>query len=135
MLNKKYQIMEFKIDTREKFTTITPLQESISANITGALEVLCLEMLQSEIKNVILNFKNIAEMDAKTGEKLVELRMLFFEKNASFVICEMKKDIQQILEKNDLLEPLNITPSESEAWDMVQMEEIEREYLDDDFPG
>ncbi len=127
--------MEFKIDTREKFTTITPLQESISANITGALEVLCLEMLQSEIKNVILNFKNIAEMDAKTGEKLVELRMLFFEKNASFVICEMKKDIQQILEKNDLLEPLNITPSESEAWDMVQMEEIEREYLDDDFPG
>lgn len=127
--------MEFKIDTREKFTTITPLQENLSANITGALDILCREILEGEIKNVILNFINIGEIDAATGEKLVELRILFFEKNASFVICEMKKDIQQILEKNDLLEPLNITPSESEAWDMVQMEEIEREYLDDDFPG
>ncbi len=127
--------MEFKIDTREKFTTITPLQENLSANITGALDVLCREILQGEIKNVILNFINIAEIDVATAEKLVEIRMLFYEQNASFVICELKKDIQQFLEKNDLLEPLNITPSESEAWDIVQMEEIEREYLDDDFPG
>ena len=27
---------------------------------------------------------------------------------------------------------LNITPTESEAWDIVQMEEIERELLDGD---
>jgi hypothetical protein len=33
------------------------------------------------------------------------------------------------LDNNDLLEILNVTPTESEAWDIVQMEEIEREYL------
>jgi len=27
---------------------------------------------------------------------------------------------------------MNVTPSESEAWDIVQMEEIERELLSDD---
>jgi hypothetical protein len=27
---------------------------------------------------------------------------------------------------------MNITPSETEAWDIVQMEEIERELLDDE---
>jgi hypothetical protein len=27
---------------------------------------------------------------------------------------------------------MNITPTESEAWDIVQMEEIERELLDSD---
>ena len=32
------------------------------------------------------------------------------------------------------LEQLNVTPTESEAWDIVQMEEIERELLDDDHP-
>jgi hypothetical protein len=26
---------------------------------------------------------------------------------------------------------MNVTPTESEAWDIVQMEEIERELLDD----
>lgn len=127
--------MEFKIDTREKFTTITPLQENLPANITGAIEDVCRKILEGEIKNVILNFKNVQTIELPTAESLVEIRMLFFEQNASFVICELQKEIQQFLGKNDLLEPLNITPSESEAWDMVQMEEIEREYLDDDFPG
>ena len=127
--------MEFKIDTREKFTTITPLQENLPANITGEIENLCRKILQGEIKNVILNFKYVQTIELPVAESLVEIRMLFFEQNASFVICELQKEIQQFLEKNELLEPLNITPSESEAWDMVQMEEIEREYLDDDFPG
>jgi len=35
-----------------------------------------------------------------------------------------------LIAKLDLLDYLNITPSESEAWDIVQMEEIERELLD-----
>jgi hypothetical protein len=31
----------------------------------------------------------------------------------------------------ELLDLMNITPTESEAWDIVQMEEIERELLDE----
>ncbi|MBS1730940.1 MAG: STAS domain-containing protein [Bacteroidetes bacterium] len=127
--------MEFKIDTREKFTTITLLNEILSDNITGLLDEKCREILAGDIKNVILNFAKIQEMDLPNAQKLIELRMLFFEQNASFVICELQKEIQQFLDQNDLLETLNITPTESEAWDIVQMEEIEREYLDDDFPG
>jgi hypothetical protein len=30
------------------------------------------------------------------------------------------------------LELMNVTPTESEAWDIVQMEEIERELLGDE---
>jgi hypothetical protein len=30
---------------------------------------------------------------------------------------------------------MNITPTESEAWDIVQMEEIERELMDEDEKG
>jgi hypothetical protein len=39
------------------------------------------------------------------------------------------------LEELDLAETMNITPSESEAWDIVQMEEIERELFEDDNVG
>jgi len=35
------------------------------------------------------------------------------------------------LDHDNLLELLNTTPTESEAWDIVQMEEIERELLGD----
>jgi hypothetical protein len=37
--------------------------------------------------------------------------------------------LEDQLDKWELLELLNITPTESEAWDIVQMEEIERELL------
>jgi hypothetical protein len=40
--------------------------------------------------------------------------------------------VVQLLEQKELLEFMNVTPSESEAWDMVQMEEIERELLGDE---
>jgi hypothetical protein len=31
------------------------------------------------------------------------------------------------LDEKELLELMNVTPTESEAWDIVQMEEIERD--------
>jgi len=34
-----------------------------------------------------------------------------------------------LFESEDLPDVLNITPTESEAWDIVQMDEIERELM------
>jgi hypothetical protein len=44
-------------------------------------------------------------------------------------MCNLQAGIKDKLEKNDLLDLMNVTPTESEAWDIVQMEEIERELL------
>ena len=41
----------------------------------------------------------------------------------------MHKEVEKVFEKLELLELMNITPTESEAWDILQMEEIERELL------
>jgi hypothetical protein len=48
------------------------------------------------------------------------------------VVCALSDHLQDILDKSDYAELLNMTPTESEAWDIVQMEEIERELLDSD---
>jgi len=40
--------------------------------------------------------------------------------------------VEDFLDKNELLELMNVTPTQSEAWDIVQMEEIEREFLRDE---
>ncbi len=48
----------------------------------------------------------------------------------SFVICRLQKSVEDFLDQHELLEMMNVTPTESEAWDIVQMEEIERELLD-----
>jgi hypothetical protein len=50
------------------------------------------------------------------------------------VIFGLNKSILNRLGELELLDTMNITPSESEAWDILQMEEIERELMhgDDD---
>ncbi len=122
--------MNVKIDTKEKFHVITPIDGDISASMTAELTQKIQPYLQNEVKNVVLNFENVRAVDQAAAEKLAELQQNFYQNNASFVICCLQKPVEAFLADNELLEHLNVVPSQSEAWDIVQMEEIERELLD-----
>jgi len=123
--------MEVKIDTKEKFHAITVPGPTLSASMTEELASCLLPYLQNDVKNVVLILKDIESIDNAAGEKLIEIQQSFYENNASFVICEMQPGVEQFLDHIELLELMNVTPSQSEAWDIVQMEEIERELLDE----
>ena len=76
--------------------------------------------------------KDIETMDNAAAENLVQLQQKFYEEKASFVFCELQKAIEKFLDDNELLEAMNVAPTESEAADIVQMEEMEREMFDED---
>ena len=123
--------MEVKIDTKEKFHVITLSQPELSATMTEEFSDRLLFFLQSDIKNIILNLKELQSIDNISAENLVKVQQKFYENNASFVICELQPPVEEFLDKGQLLEMMNMTPTESEAWDIIQMEEIERELLDE----
>jgi anti-anti-sigma factor len=123
--------MQVKSDTKERFHAITLPGPSISASMTEELATCLLPYLQNDVKNLVLILKDIQNIDNAAGEKLVEIQQMFYENNASFVICEMRPPVEEFLDQNELLELMNVTPTQSEAWDIVQMEEIERELLGD----
>ncbi|MES2371296.1 MAG: STAS domain-containing protein [Bacteroidota bacterium] len=124
--------MQVKIDTKEKFTVVTPTQPELSANIAAKIVETCDEQLLKTVKNVVLNLANVSIIDEGASETLSALQQKFYESSASFVICCLQPAVEEFFDKTELLELLNITPTESEAWDIVQMEEIERELLDSD---
>ena len=124
--------MNVKIDTKEKFTVITPKVGFISANMTVELNDLLVSYIQKDIPHIILNLKEVIDMDEEIAEKIADTQQQFYENNISFIICELQKNPEEILDKMQLLELLNVTPTESEASDIVQMEEIERELLNDE---
>lgn len=126
--------MNFKISTKEKFTTITPLFAEFTDNLSEELEKTSQKWLNQEPKNIILDLQNIEALSNETAEKILRLQQRFYDQNASFVICNVTKRIADDLDESGMLEMMNVTPTESEAWDIVQMEEIERELLDDDSP-
>ncbi|MFN2458417.1 MAG: STAS domain-containing protein [Chitinophagaceae bacterium] len=124
--------MEVKTDTKEKYHVIGVNTPHISANMTDELSNSLVTLLQTNNKNVVLKLKEVKTIDEQAAEALVKLQQRFYEANASFVICEMNADIEDFLDKKELLELLNLTPTESEAADIVQMEEIERELMDEE---
>jgi anti-anti-sigma factor len=124
--------MNVKIDTKEKFHVITLPGPSISATMTEELAGSLLSYLQNDVKSIVLVLKDIKIIDNAAAEKLVFIQQKFYENNASFVICELQKPVEEFLDQNQLLEMMNVTPTESEAGDIVQMEEIERELFNDD---
>jgi anti-anti-sigma regulatory factor len=124
-------IMKVKIDTKEKFHVITLIEPILSDNIAADLSQLVTQFLHQEISNVVLKIGDVENIEDRAAEELAQIQQVFYEKNASFVICDLKPEVERKLDEMGLLEEMNITPSESEAWDIVQMEEIEREYMDD----
>ena len=121
--------MNVKIDTKERFTVITPEEEHLSVNMTEELNQLLLAYLQKDIPHVILKMDAVKTVDEAMAENIAQVQQQFYKNNRSFVICGLQKDVVQLLEQKELLEFMNVTPSESEAWDILQMEEIERELL------
>ena len=121
--------MQVKIDTREKFHAITILEPVLAANMTEDLQKSLLPILDNEVKNVVLILKDIPEVKEAAAASLVKIQQTFYDNGASFVICELTPAVEQYLEDNGFLEIMNVTPTESEAWDIVQLEEIERELL------
>ncbi|HEY8399119.1 MAG TPA: STAS domain-containing protein [Flavihumibacter sp.] len=126
--------MQVKIDTKEKFHVITILDRQLTANMTAELENGLTGYLQNDVKNLVLKMGAVESVDLQAAETLIKIQQNFYENNASFVVCELQPAVEKFLEKEELLEVVNATPTESEAWDIVQMEEIERELMDDDDP-
>jgi anti-anti-sigma factor len=124
--------MRVKIDTKEKFHVITPLEAHLPANLTENIRNMMHGCLEKAVKNVVFNAINVKSMEESVADCISALQQDFAEQNASFVICCLQPAVQNLLESKGYLDHLNVTPTESEAWDIVQMEEIERELLGND---
>jgi anti-anti-sigma regulatory factor len=123
--------MNVKIDTKEKFHVITIREAHFSANMTEELKETFARCTQNLVKNIILNLGEVTEMDLDAAVMLCSLQQTSYENHHSLVFCCLDKSLEKWLDEQELLELMNVTPTESEAWDIIQMEEIEREMFND----
>lgn len=124
--------MQYKTDLKEKFTVITFLDSTLTSNIVPEINQITQNMLAQSPKNLVLNCGQVKQWDSSIIEALANAQQQFYDNNASFVICALSEALLNDLEAANYAEMMNITPTETEAWDIVQMEEIERELLDSD---
>ena len=129
--------MRIKIDTKERFQVITLLEANLTARMAEELQEKLLTGLGNDkapdggFTHTVLSLSEVQTVENSAAPILVVIQNQFYEKGYSFVICCMQKEVENQFDKLELLELMNITPTESEAWDILQMQEIERELLND----
>ena len=119
--------MKVKIDTKEKMHVITIEEQKLTANMTERLIKQVHSYRDSSIQNVVFVFSKVSKLSYESLELLLALQQSFYKAGHSMVFCEFQPEVKNILLEHHLTDKMNITATESEAWDIVQMEEIERE--------
>jgi anti-anti-sigma factor len=122
--------MKVKISTNEKFHAITVVEAHLTANMTAALHDLCEPLLKQDVKNLLLNLKDIQKMDSAAAQAIWDLRNLFYAARASLVLCELQPSVKKYFDQNEQFENLQIAPTALEGSDIIFMEELEREFTD-----
>lgn len=128
----KWNHMQYKTDLKEKFTIVTFLDASLTSNSVPEINELTQKILSQSPKNLVVNCGQVKQWDPSIIAVLANAQQQFYDNNASFVICALSDTLQNSIDNSEYAEMMNLTPTETEAWDIVQMEEIERELLDSD---
>lgn len=130
MFNRPHKLicmLKVKIDTKEIFHVICIEESSLSANMAVNLEELIAKLQFDDEKSLILDMKNVVEMEVEVVGHFNDLHNKTYKNKKSLVFCNVNPAVKKLIDLKNEPETLNLTPTESEAWDIVQMEEIERE--------
>lgn len=120
-------MLKVKIDTKEIFHVICIEETLLTANMAEKLDELVAKLQTDDEKSLVIDLKNVEQIDITVPENFIQLHNKTYSKSKSLVFCHVNAAVKQVIDAKTEPEALNITPTESEAWDIVQMEEIERE--------
>ena len=120
-------MIKVKIDTKEIFHVISIEETNLTANMAEELMELVAKKQEEENKSLVINLLGVEALDDKIAASFQQLHENTYAHNKSMVICGLSPAVKNTLQEHSLSDTINITPTESEAWDIVQMEEIERE--------
>ena len=124
--------MEFKIDTRDSFSTITPVIDRISAKLTGEIRQKCEEMRQSGSKNFIIDLQHCMEIDTAALSELIKLHEESYSMDQSIVFTGINGIVMTGLKENETDLLINVAPRMDEAIDIISMEILERDLLSEE---
>ena len=124
--------MEFKIDTKDNYTILSPDATRLDVNLTDALRQKWEELTKSGRKNLIVDFYSLKTIEESALESLARLHETVYAQNQSLVFCRMNSDCLSFFKAKDLELVLNFAPTFEEAIDIVSMEILERELFSEE---
>jgi anti-anti-sigma factor len=121
--------MEFKIDTKDTFTVITPVAKELNAQLADNIAAKCEEIRQNGSSNFIIDLQNATTADQHGLDALVKLHEDCYGNDRSLVFTGATAEVMRVMKENETDLLLNVAPKMIEAVDIISMEILERDLL------
>lgn len=118
--------MQFKIDTKEKIVLFRLEEPELNANLAAELENTISGIGELKEKNLVLDLRSLQSVDENGLKAIFAVYNRQYERGLSAAVAHLQPALTAALSEK-YPEMLNVVPTESEAIDMVMMEDLERE--------
>lgn len=120
--------MKFTIDKHERYVVITPHEQVLDGITAPKIKSEFVLLNTDGQRNIVLNLSQTKRADASGLRCGLTAHRLCQAAGGIFVICCANKEVKKLIELSNLDEVLITVPSQSEAEDLIFMEEIEKEF-------
>lgn len=124
--------MDFKIDTRDTFSVITPVADEITVNLADELHLTIQKMRQSGSQNFIIDLQYCHNIQPEAIDGLIALHEESYSMGKSLVYTGVKGKTLAAIKQNETDLVINIAPKMIEAIDIISMEMLERDLFEEE---
>ncbi len=118
--------MNFSVEQREAVATIKVHIEKLDARYAPELKAEFVALANDGHFNMVLDLSEARYCDSSGLSAVLVGNRLCRDNAGTFVLCGLQPSVEKLIQISQLDRVLNITPTASEAFDMVVMEETER---------
>lgn len=120
--------MKFEVDTTtDKVAIIKSKVEKLDAIHAPELKSEIVLLNKSGNKNLVMDLTETRYIDSSGLSAILVANRVCRDMNGTFVLCGLQSAVKNLISISQLDSVLKITPTSSEAVDLVYMEEVERE--------
>ena len=118
--------MSFPTDKKDNYTLIRTEVEKLDGTVSPALKSELVVINAKGEKNIIVDLSNTRYCDSSGLSAILVGNRLCKSANGTFIICGLQPSVNKLVSISQLDSILKITPTLSEAVDLLFLEEIER---------
>jgi anti-anti-sigma factor len=120
--------MNFTIEDKEgRLTLITANVDKLDTTCAPELKSELVYLNKTGVRNVVIDMSATRFCDSSGLSALLVGNRLCKSVNGSLVVCGLQEAVRKLIQISQLESVLSITPTASEAMDLLYMEEIEKD--------
>ncbi len=123
--------MNFEVKNEEKHAMVQSHVEKLDSMNAPDLKSELVMLNKNGVRNIVLNLEKTRYCDSSGLSAILVGNRLCKNASGTFVVTGLQSTVQKMISISQLDSVLNITPTQSEAVDLIMMEEVERELGDE----